>query len=711
LFSPSWYRVAALKPRLRSHAQIHRHFYRGQLWYVIQNHATGRFHRFSPEAYLIIGLLDGRQTLDEIWQIAAKRLGDDIPTQEEVINLLTQLHRADVLQGDSLPATEELQNRDAKQTRQRHMQSLRSPLAIRIPLLDPERFLAALAPLISPLFSVAGMVVWLVVVGWAVFLAVGHWPELTRNVSDRVLAMDNLLLLWLTFPMVKALHELGHGFAVKRWGGEVHEMGIMLLVFMPVPYVDASAASAFREKRQRMIVGAAGMLTEVFIAALALLVWLEVEPGVVRACAFNVMLIAGVSTVLFNGNPLLRFDGYYILSDGLEIPNLGIRANQYLGYLIQHYAFGVRDLPSPVFARGEGGWFFFYAIASFCYRMMVFAGIIWVIAGKYFIVGVLLAIWAILLTLIIPLVKHTGFLLSSPRLHRKRARAVLSSGAVIATVLAGLLLIPVPSGTIVEGVIWAPEKSLVRATAEGFVTRLEARPGSRVARHEVLVQSEDPGLPAQVRVLKAQLVELKARYDAEILQNRAQAQIIGEDIEHIKGMLERAEERRQELAVRSPTAGVFVLNKPQDMPGRFVHRGEVLGYVMDFSAVTARVVVPQEDVDLMRGRLSSIEVRLAERPEQVIPAVIRRKVPAASDQLPSAALSIAGGGNIATRPDAQQPNTALTKLFQFDLKLMTELPVNVIGERVYVRMLRDPEPLARQWYRRGRQLFLSKFNV
>ena len=711
LFSPSWYSVADLKPRLRSHAQIHRHFYRGQLWYVIQNHATGRFHRFSPEAYLIIGLLDGKLTLDEIWQIAAERLGDDIPTQEEVINLLTQLHRADVLQSDSLPATEELQTRDVKQTRQRRLQILRSPLAIRIPVLDPERLLATLAPLVSPLYSVAGMALWLVVVGWAIFLAAGHWSELTENVSDRVLAMDNLLLLWLTFPLVKALHELGHGFAVKRWGGEVHEMGIMLLVFMPVPYVDASAASAFREKRQRMIVGAAGILVEIFVAAFALFVWLEVEPGLVRACAFNIMLIAGVSTVLFNGNPLLRFDGYYILSDGLEIPNLGSRANQYIGYLIQKYVLGVRDLPSPVFARGEAGWFFFYAIASFCYRMMVFAGIIWFIAGEYFIIGVLLAIWAVLLTLVLPLLKHASFLIRSPRLYRKRTRAVFSSGVLVTAVASVLLLIPLPSGTIVEGVIWAPEKSLVRATAEGIVTQLVAIPGDRVNQQDVLVQCEDPDLPAEVRVLKAQLVELKARYDAEILQDRAQAQITSDDIEHIKGMLARAEERQQELTVRSPTAGVFMMSDAQDMPGRFVRRGEVLGYVMDFSTITARVVVPQDDVDLVHEQVSSVEVRLADRLTHVIPAVIRRDVPAASDELPSAALGIAGGGNIATRPDAQQTNIAMERLFQFDLELTTDLPINVIGERVYVRLLRDPEPLALQWYRLGRQLFLSKFNV
>lgn len=711
LFSPSWYRVADVKPRLRSHVQLHRHFYRGRLWYVMQNHSTGRFHRFTPEAYLIIGLLDGERTLQQIWEVAAERLGDDMPTQEEVLNLLTQLHRSDALQSDSLPVAEELHTRDVSQSRQRRMQALRSPLAIRIPLVDPDRFLSGLAPLVTPLFTVAGMLAWLAVVAAALFLAAGHWSELTENVGDRVLAMNNLLLLWLTFPVVKALHELGHGFAVKRWGGEVHEMGIMLLVFMPVPYVDASAASAFREKRQRMIVGAAGMLVEVFVAAVALFIWLQVEPGMVRACAFNVMLIAGVSTVLFNGNPLLRFDGYYILSDGVEISNLGTRANQYIGYLIQRYAFGVRDVPSPVSARGERGWLFFYAIASFCYRMLVFAGIIWFVAGEYFIVGVLLAIWAAVAILIAPLMKHIWFLLTSPRLHRKRGRALVSTGAFVGAVVGAFMMIPVHSGTIVQGVVWAPDKSLVRAGTEGFVAGLAVGPGEQVGRNDVLVRCEDPGLAAEARVLEAQLVELKARHDAEILKDRARAQITREQIEHVEAKLARARERQKELTVRSPTAGVFVVANAPDMPGRFVRRGDVLGYVMDFSTVTARIVVPQEDVDLAREHVRRVEVRLADRLAEAIPAVIRREVPAASDKLPSAALSIAGGGTIATRPDAEQPNIALERMFQFDVELAADAPVNVIGERVYVRLLREPEPLALQWYRRGRQLFLSRFNV
>ncbi len=218
---------------------------------------------------------------------------------------------------------------------------------MRFPLFDPDRFLQRTLPWVQPLFGWFGILLWLAVVGTGAVLAASHWTDLTEDIADRVLDPQNLVLLWFVYPVVKALHELGHAYATRKWGGEVHEIGIMLLVLSPVPYVDASAAWGFRDKRKRMVVGAVGIAVELFLGALALFVWLAVEPGAVRAIAYNVMLISGVSTLLFNGNPLLRFDGYYVLSDAIEIPNLGARANQYLGYLFQRYVFGVADAEDP----------------------------------------------------------------------------------------------------------------------------------------------------------------------------------------------------------------------------------------------------------------------------------------------------------------------------------------------------------------------------
>jgi putative peptide zinc metalloprotease protein len=189
-------------------------------------------------------------------------------------------------------------------------------------------------------------------------------------------------------------------------------MGIMLLVLTPIPYVDASSASAFREKRKRVLVGGFGMIVELFVASLALFLWINAEPGTFRAILYNIVLIASVSTVLFNGNPLLRYDAYYILADLLEIPNLGTRGMQYMSYLLQRYLFGVPDLDPPLSTSGERFWFVTYTVASFIYRIFIYAAIILFIAGKFFVVGMLMAAWAVVTMIILPAGKSIKFLAS-----------------------------------------------------------------------------------------------------------------------------------------------------------------------------------------------------------------------------------------------------------------------------------------------------------
>ena len=569
LFSPSWYRVASLRPRLRGHARIHRHHYRNELWYVLQDQSAGKYHRFSPAAYHLIGLMDGERTVQQLWEQAGVQLGDDLPTQDEVIRLLGQLHAADVLQCDVPPDLLELFRRHQQHRKTQWKQRLRSPLVIRVPLWDPERFLERWLPLVRPLFSWYGVMLWLAVVVTALVLAGIHWSELTESVADRVLAPQNLLLLWLAYPLVKALHELGHGFATRVWGGEVHEMGIMFLVFMPVPYVDASAASAFRDRRKRMLVGAAGILVELFLASIALFVWLSVEPGVVRAIAYNIMLIGGVSTLLFNGNPLLRFDGYYVLADAIEIPNLGTRANRYFGYLFQRYLFGLKKTVSPVSARGERFWFITYGIAAFLYRILIMAAIILFVAGKFFVIGVLLALWAVVPLLLMPAWKAVSFVLFNPQLNRMRTRSIAIS-AMLVCVLAGILfLVPVPMRTQAEGVVWLPEQSIVRAGTDGFVTGLQVEPDALVSEGTPLIVTQDPLLTAELRILESRHDELSLEYKLVRNDDRVRARILKEELKALEEDLARHRERIERLVIRSPTTGRFVLPQAADLPTDF----------------------------------------------------------------------------------------------------------------------------------------------
>lgn len=710
LYSSSWYRVSNLKSRLRSHVRIHRRHFRKQLWYVLQDRTSGRYYRFSPSAYLIISLMDGHRTIQEIWDLACSSLDEDIVTQDEVIRLLSQLHASNVLYGDVPPDLEEMSDRGSRVSRKKLLMSFLNPLSIRIPLLDPDEFLSATYPMVRPFLSWFGALIFIVVVTYALVLAGIHWSELTGDIVDRVLATESLILLVLTYPFVKILHELGHGYAVKRWGGEVHEIGIMFLVFMPVPYVDASEAAGFRSRWRRALVGAAGILVEVFLASLAMFIWLQAEEGLMRAFAFNVMLIGGVSTLLFNGNPLLRFDGYYVLSDILEIPNLGSRANKYIGYLIQHYLFAVESAESPVTAKGEAGWFFFYSITSFIYRMFIVVSIVMFVGTQFFVVGVILAIWSIILMFLVPISKQIWFLLTSPVLRLQRGRALLVSSGLLLLLSFLLLFVPLPYATMSEGIVWAAEDSAVHAGADGVVVKVLASPNSVVKPGDALFMLEDPLLEAKVSVLLARAKELQLSYESMDFVDPVQARIVKEQLRHVEADLEMARRKQGELLVRSSNTGLFLVSQVSDWPGRFVKKGEILSYVIPDDEPIIRVVVSEDQADLVRHRLQAIDIRFITDLTVVLPAELEQQVPSFTYTLPSLALSTAGGGEIVVDPTDTQHLRVIDNLLHLELRVKN-VSTSTIGDRVYVRFDHGVEPLAPRIYRSIRQIFLKTFNV
>lgn len=711
LFSSSWYRVNTLRPRLRAHVDIHRHIYRGQVWFVLQDHASGKFQRFTPAAHLLIGLMDGERTVEEIWQAGRSRLGEEAPTQDELISLLGRLHAIDVLQSDVPPDTLELLKRFEKKQTTKWKQNIANPLSMRFPIFDPESFLKRFQGAAKPLFGWFGAMVWLVVMLIGVILAGFHWPELTEGVTDRILAPGNLVLLWIIYPFLKVLHEFGHAFAIKVLGGEVHEMGIIFLVLTPFPYVDASSTLAFQNKWQRILVGAVGVGVELFIAAIALIVWAAAEAGTVRALMYNIIFIAGISSLFFNGNPLLRYDAYYVLSDLLEIPNLGPRANQYIMYIIRRYLFGIRDVEPPLASNGERFWFVAYAVLSFIYRIIIYVAIVQFVAGKFMIVGLLLALWAAVTMLGMPAIKGVRFLLSSPRLGRRRKRATAISASILAFAASIVIFVPVPLATVAEGVLWFPEEMNVRSRTEGFVDQVAGIPGTAVKAGELLIQCSDPLLPARIRVLEAQLKELEVQFDMKERTSRVQAQVTMDDIQQVKQQLDFARVKAKELTIYSRADGVFYVPTPQDLPGRFLKRGAVAGHVLNAAGITARVVVYQSNVDLVRNRTMGVKIRLPERITRTMPASLIREVPAGTDRLPATVLGQAGGGEVAIDPRDQKGVKTVQRIFLFDIRLPEQLYLFTVGGRVHVRFDHGYEPLAWRWYRTIRQLFLKRFNV
>jgi putative peptide zinc metalloprotease protein len=486
-------------------------------------------------------------------------------------------------------------------------------------------------------------------------------------------------------------------------------MGVIFLVLVPMPYVDASSASAFADRRKRALVGAAGVIVEMWLASAALLVWLNVEPGLISTLAFDIMFIGGVSTVLFNGNPLLRFDGYYVLADLIAIPNLAQRSQQYLGYLLQHYGFRRQDARSPATTSGERYWLFMYALAASAYRMLITFVIILFIAGKFFLIGVILAVWAATTQLLVPIVRHVVFLVSSPLLQQQRSRAVIVTTGTLIVFLALAFLVPVPLWTRTEGVVWAPQQSEVRMGADAVIVRFLAEPGSIVQPGDDLLLTDDPVLITRVAVLEAELEEFNARYTLLRATSQVAAAMMKDSIGTVEASLAAAREQLDTLTIRSSSAGIFLLERPQDLEGRYLDQGALIGYVADPAGATIRVAVRQANIGLVRSQTREVTVRLSDGIDRVMRATITREVPAASGRLPSPVLGTRGGGSFAVDPADPEGVTILQDVFHVELQL--DEPIPRLGGRAYVRFDHGLEPLSQQWYRSLRQLLLNRFNV
>lgn len=702
-----WNHVATLRPRLHKHVSAHPHNFRGSRWYILSDAVRGRHLRFNDVAYEFIGRLDGDQTVEEIYQQINSKLADQSPTRYDLLSILVQLFGIGALKSGMPADVEQLFNRQQAEKSSNRTRRLLNPLAIRFPLFDPDRFLNRTITMVRPVFSYGAAVVWCLVMLLAFMLLLTNYQDLMAAMKADILQPANIMLMIALFPIMKAFHEFAHAYTVKVWGGEVHEMGITLLVLMPVPYVDATAAWAFREKYKRILVSAAGMIIEVFLAAIALFVWTLVEPGLIKTAALSVFLIGTVSTILFNANPLLRFDGYYMLQDLLEIPNLYSRSAKYIMYLFKSRLLGL-EAQSPVTETSEKPWLASYGILAWIYRVFITFVIAMFLASKYFVLGVALALWSMVLLFVVPLYRGLRFLLSDSSLEGMRMKPTKRLAAVAAAVAFVIAIIPFSLYTNAEGIVWVPDQAQIYSEVDGFVTDIAATPGTEITDGTGVLTLANPEIDAQEKLLKARYKELTIRHKAEKFADPVSAIQTMEEIKTVEADWQQLQSERESQTLTSKVDGTFVLPGEQKIMGSYIKKGEAVGYVVNPEELIVRVVVPQTSVGLFAKDVKNVSVRLAEQPRQVIQAEILRQTPAGSLSLPSRALGAAGGGNIAVDTTDENGTTAVNKVFQLDLALPEHSIASGLGTRAFVRVNHGREALARQWLRSARQLLLNK---
>ena len=705
LFSPHWYRVSDIAPWLGSDVSIHRHVYRGEPCYVLHRRSTGKHFRLDVATFAIVDRLDGVITVDELWQQLLAEQDEHAPSQFEMLALLGSLHDADLLVvSGRLHADHLFARRDEaarRDSRQRHA----NPLYMRFALWDPEQLLQRMTGLSSVLFSKAGLYTYLALLALAMFQLLPALDVAVREISNfDFLSPRSLILFLISYPILKLIHEFAHALAVKRFGGEVHEFGIALLVLMPLPYMDASASTVFPDKRHRMLVSAAGMLLELAVAAIAAIVWVN-SSGLVHELALVLMLVGGVSTLLFNGNPLLKFDGYYLLADQLEIPNLADRSKRYLGASIKRKLFGQGERET-IDDRGLRFCLLSYAALAGIYRIALMASIAWMLSGRYFLFGLALAFFVVLTSLLLPAYKVVRNLYLDRQLTR--LRVALWTVAVPALVLVSAFLVPLPSITSATGVIWLPDESVVRVTSSCEVIKVHPTPGSAVRQGDTLFVCDDPELETRAEVLQAKLDELSAQMAGLVRDDPLRYAKLQRESSAVSRSLGDTRARLSELVATASTDGRFDVAGSARLDGRFLKAGSIAAYVVPDTARTVRVAVPEtETAQLREVRRVSLRVVDGRHSSIELDSRITRQAPMATTKVPSPALTSLGGGELAVDPDSHG-DRLLKPAYDVELAWPKGVPSAPIGTHVQVRFVGAPEPLGIRIKRRVQRAFIGR---
>lgn len=680
---------------------------RGRVWQVVEDASSGRFFRMNEPAWRFVGLLNGRRTVGEAWEACQRALGDAAPTQGEAIHLLGQLYSSDLIQAELPGDAEALLRRRKRRVALETRSYLLNLLFLRIPLWNPDAFLARWTPLVAWLFTPLGLVLWLALLAVGAGHLAGRGGELMSGL-DGALAPDNLIFLYLTYAAVKSLHELGHGFACKAFGlrggdgsgsaGSVPAMGVMFLVFMPVLYVDASSSWLFRRRSRRVAVAAAGIAVELALAAIAAIVWARTAPGtLVHSLAWNTIFLAGVSTLIFNGNPLMRYDGYYILSDLIEIPNLARRSQEYAHYLVKRYVWGVRRALNPADTPGERGWFVFYYFASGIYRVVVYAAIVLFILDQRFVLGALVLAFIGVTWLALPVGRLVRYVAASPELSRVRARAGWSSAATAAVAASAAGLVPLPRHVRAEGVIEPAAFVNVHADVDARIVHI-ADTGSPVSpAGPPIVVAESPSLLAQRRIVAAELSRLSAARRAALGEDPAEVRRIDEQIAAVEDQRRWIEELIAGLSVAATMEGVWIAPAIGRQPGTYMRRGELLGMVADLSGLVVRASADQGAAAAIIAEADPrVELRARSSPGRTIAGTVERILPAGYEaQAP------------VPRGDSGGPLEPL-----FEVRIRVDESVALLpGQRVIARFRLPSRPLVAQAWHAAAQVLQRRFRI
>lgn len=655
-----------LKVKLRDDLIISPRISGDTSYYVVEDPLRGKFYRLGVPEYTFVSLLDGKMTIAEALGQAAVKLGRLALAEQESLALCRWLLDCQLAQTDeSVEASNVYES--AEKISERSLLGYLNPLMIKLPLMNPDRTLTTMLPWTGWILSWPFFIVWLATCLYGIYLAAADWSHIASS-TRVILDQDNWLRLMVAWVLLKILHEFAHGLACKKFGGTVPSAGITVIFFAPLAYVNVTSSWRFRSKWHRSLTAIAGMYVELFAAAIAVFVWTNTSPGVAHQLAFNVAMMAGVNTLIFNGNPLVRFDGYFIVSDLLEIPNLYSYSQQSLMELVEKF-FAGHEPPASPFPPHKVLALRIYAIAAVVWKIVFFLGMALALVGMLSQLGVLLATLLLSLGLVLPAIKLVVRLFSDRAAHAVNKRRLLITAASCAALsVAAILLLIRPSTVQSPAVIEYSPLTIIRATAPGFVREIRVRSGDLVEAGQVIAVLEN-------RELAAELADLELALQQSLLKGRMyrkDEQLAKCEVEQgnriaIEKRLKELRERIANLTVRTPVGGRVCGDDVQSLTGRYLPLGGEIAAIGGEKTKELLIAVEQDDVDMFLaciGQMIGVRTRPGNR--EALQARLTKVDPSGSMELPHPAMAAPVGGPLAvkTKPASEHDSDKKKKGFE-----------------------------------------------
>jgi len=708
--------------RKRPDLAISRETFGGREYVVVKDPLALRYFRLQEEEFALLEMLDGRRTLNEMRTVLEAKFAPRKFRVEDIAQFVGSMHQAGMIVSDGRGQGERLLARRRKSQRRAWLQKLVSPLSIKVRGIDPTPLFDVLYPCFRWCFTPLALLAFAVLIAAAGGLVAVHFDEFQRRLPTfhEFFTPGNMLALFGLIGAIKVVHEFGHGLTCRHYGGECHELGLMFLVFAPCLYCNVSDSWRL-PKRQRIAVSAAGMIVELAIAAAAVFGWWYSAPGVFNQLCLGAMFVSGVNTVLINGNPLLRYDGYFILADLVETPNLAEKSSTVVRELVVRHGLGIDDEPSGLVPQHGRAWFALYAAASLAYRVVLTFSIFlflmeWLRPMRLELAARTFGLMALAGLTAVPLWRGVKFFASGQVRERIRPAAAGSSLAVCAALAGLFLFLPLPQR--VWGTLEIEPRDVQRLYVEvpGRLIDVAKAPGSRVEPGDVVARLENIDLELTIAELagraEAHWAQLESMRRSRF-HDPTSALRIPELQKSLTAIEELLAERRAEsarLTLTAARAGV-VLPPPEaaqqsdetelptwsGLPTDKVNRaatladGTLLCQIGDEHEWQALVAVDQTDVGLLKVG-QEVEIRFDELPDFTVAAVVdeisRRELREAPRQLSNKA-----GGELATSTDARGVERPISPTYQVRVVLYDPEALLRIGLRGTARIHVPPASL------------------